>query len=53
MTNILHFWGLLYLYWLIKSVIVAFNYQVLFIFVINESMKLCVSENLLWNPENV
>ena len=30
-----------------KSVIVIFNYHVLFTFVINVSMKLCVSESLL------
>ena len=33
--------------------IVVFNYHVLFTFVMNESMKLCVSESLLWKQENV
>ena len=36
-----------------KSVIVVFNYHVLFMFVMNESMKLCVSESLLCKQESV
>ena len=32
--------------------IVAFSYHVLFTFVMNESMKLCVSESLLWKQYN-
>ena len=52
-TNILHFRGLLFYSSYLKSVIVAFSYHVLFMFVMNESMKLFVSESLLWKQGNV